>query len=324
MTLIKRLIKRLVALPWIWRLLTRARWREQVVILMYHKVVADTADAHELTILHFRQHLDWLQSAFEILTPEQFVSLDRSKPFSGRPKVLLTFDDAFISIHDQVYPLLKQRQLRGLVFVPSEPVSDGDSIWPQVNADLFLHGEYERLPSFESEGATVAPVTPAQRIEAERIVRQRLKKMPNAERQQAMQALKRAANWDAGKLQSDSRLMSWQQLRDCADVFSYGGHTHTHPIMATQSRDAQREDVTLCADAMQRELGVAPLLFAYPNGEPGDYNQDSIDVLREVGYQWAFTTEEGIYRRGDNPMTIRRLPTWAPAPGDLAWLIYTA
>lgn len=321
---LKALIKRVVATSLVWRILTGKRWRDQLVVLMYHKVVADTPDAHELTIRHFRHQLDWLTKNFDVLTPEQFVSLDRNRKLTGKPKVLLTFDDAFISIQEHVYAELKKRGLRGLVFVPSEPVIENDTIWPQLNSDLFMCGEYEQLPAFDGSDRELAPRNMQERIAAEKEVRQRLKKMPNTERRAAMDKLKAAANWTSDQLQHDSRIMSWSELRACADVFSYGGHTHTHPIMSSQSRQAQRDDVQTCVEHLHNELGVAPLMFAYPNGEPGDYNEDSIAVLREAGYQWAFTTEEGIYRLGDDPMTIRRLPTWAPEPGDLAWLIYTA
>lgn len=324
MGLIKRLIKKAVAIPWLWRVLTGRRWREQVVILMYHKVVADSPDVAEVTIRHFNQHLNWLQKTFDIITPEQFVALDRSRPFGGKPMALLTFDDAFISIKHHVYPCLKRRGLHGLVFVPSEPVNERDSIWPQVNTDLFLYGKYQQLPSFETDESTLAPSSRDERVTAEAGVRKRLKKMPNPRRREAMAKLRQAANWDASQLQPDSRLMNWDDLRSCADVFSYGGHTHTHPIMSSQTREAQQQDVTTCVDFIQQELGVAPLLFAYPNGEPSDFNSDSIAVLREAGYQWAFTTQEGLYHRGDDPMTIKRLPTWAPDASDLAWIIFTA
>lgn len=291
---------------------------------MYHKVIADVPSATELTVKHFNEHLDWLQKNYEVLTPEAFVALDRTVQLRGKPKALLTFDDAFISIKEHVYPILKSRNLRGLVFVPSEPVIQRDTIWPQKVSDIFLFGRYKALPAFDGSDGELMPESFQQRIVAESEVRKRLKTFPNSKRQAALAELEAAAAWDSSQLQHNSRIMSWEELRDCADVFTYGGHTHTHPVMATQSREDQAADVDTCVAHLRRELSLEPLMFAYPNGQPGDYNQDSLDILGDAGYQWGFTTEEGVYRLQDNPMTIRRLPTWAPSPGDLAWLILTA
>ena len=84
MSVLKRLLKRLLAWPWLWRLLTARRWHDQVIVLMYHKVVADGASDVELNLSHFRLQLDWLQRTCDILTPEQFVALDRSRPLWRR------------------------------------------------------------------------------------------------------------------------------------------------------------------------------------------------------------------------------------------------
>lgn len=324
MRLLKQLIKSAMAWPPLWRLLTARKWRHQVVVLMYHRIDPDTEGASELTISQFRAQLDWLQATCEIIAPSRFPGLADMPRLNGRPKVLLTFDDAFVSVGERVYPELKARGLQGLVFVPSQPVNEGSTIWPQLHHDLFLYGDYESLPSFETRDSRVSPRTPEQRREAERQVRQRLKKMDNRQRQDALAALVRAAGWDNALLHPESRIMGWGDLRACADVFTYGGHTHTHPIMASVSPAAQRMEIQTCAEYLQRELGVAPFFFAYPNGEQGDYNDDSVAALQEAGYRFAFTTQEGLYDPRDNPLTIRRLPTWAPSAADLAWIIATA
>lgn len=321
---LKKTIKAVLAWPPLWRLVTARRWRNRIVVLMYHLVEPDSDSATELTISQFRRQLDWLQKTCHIITPAEFAGLAESGELRGRPRVLLTFDDAFVSVRDRVYPELKARGLQGLVFVPSGPVTEGGSIWPQWHRDLFLYGEYESLPSFETRDSRVTPVTAQQRRDAERQVRKRLKKMGNRQREDAMVLLARAANWDNSQLHPESRIMSWDDLRACADVFTYGGHTHTHPIMASVSAATQRLEVQVCAEYLHRELGVAPFFFAYPNGESGDYDEVSLAAVAESGYRFAFTTQEGLYHLGDNPLTIRRLPTWAPTAADLAWIIAKA
>src|SRR5690606_23656640 len=67
--LLKQFIKAVLAWPPLWRLVTARRWRNRVIVLMYHLVEPDSDQATELTISQFRQQLDWLQRTCRIITP---------------------------------------------------------------------------------------------------------------------------------------------------------------------------------------------------------------------------------------------------------------
>lgn len=313
----KQLIKKLLACPPLWRLVTARRWRNRVIVLMYHLVEPDSDQATELTISQFCQQLDWLQRTCRIITPAEFAGLAGGKRLRGRPQVLLTFDDAFVSVRDRVYPELKARGLQGLVFVPSEPVNEGGSIWPQWHRDLFLYGTYESLPSFETRDSRVTPGNEQERRDAEQQVRRRLKKMSNRQREDALAALARAANWDNAQLHPESRIMSWDDLRRCADVFTYGGHTHTHPIMASISADAQRLEVQTCAEYLHRELGVAPFFSPIPMA-----SRATTTMPQWLRCRKPDTGLPLLPRRGCTELAITRLPFDGCLPGHLRRLTW--
>ncbi|AKL94807.1 putative xylanase/chitin deacetylase [Clostridium aceticum] len=97
---------------------------------------------------------------------------------------------------------------------------------------------------------------------------------------------------------------SWEELEKSNDVFEYGCHTHDfHHLeddegyLLTKSREAVREDLRVNLEMMQSPY------FAYPYGH---YNQEVIDVLKELGYHMAFTVEEGNVQHGDNRFKLKR------------------
>ena len=42
---------------------------------------------------------------------------------------------------------------------------------------------------------------------------------------------------------------------------------------------------------IKENLGYEPLMFAYPYGE---YSKETVDLLREAGFQFAFTVYKGV------------------------------
>ena len=90
-----------------------------------------------------------------------------------------------------------------------------------------------------------------------------------------------------------------------------GAHTVSHPILTALSpADAGRE-MQDSKRFLEQLLGQAVPLFAYPNGKPGeDYVSASVDVVRNLGFDAAVSTQWGASRTGDDPFQIKRFTPW--------------
>jgi peptidoglycan/xylan/chitin deacetylase (PgdA/CDA1 family) len=60
---------------------------------------------------------------------------------------------------------------------------------------------------------------------------------------------------------------------------------------------------------IRERVGVVVTSFAYPNGEPDDYDWRSIAVLRRLGLNSAVTTVNGFARPHQNIYELPRLYT---------------
>ncbi|THE12302.1 hypothetical protein E1I69_11405 [Bacillus timonensis] len=108
------------------------------------------------------------------------------------------------------------------------------------------------------------------------------------------------------------QFLSWPEINEMKDVFDFGGHTHDlhhnagggHPALVSVEENKIVEDLQTSRSLVPTEY------FAYPFGT---YNKDTIEQLKVVGYQYAFTTDEknasrntGVYeigRKGVYPNT---------------------
>jgi peptidoglycan/xylan/chitin deacetylase (PgdA/CDA1 family) len=87
---------------------------------------------------------------------------------------------------------------------------------------------------------------------------------------------------------------------------SFGAHTRSHPILATQTEKEQKEET----DGSRRDIEslgitVSPI-FAYPNGQPGDWNSATEKVLEVGGFTHALTTLAGVNNYHTHPFRLRR------------------
>ena len=97
--------------------------------------------------------------------------------------------------------------------------------------------------------------------------------------------------------------MSWDEVRASMDLTTYGGHTHTHPLMSKVDEERVDREVGLCRARIVAETAVEPTLFAYPNG---DFTSGAQALVRRHGFEVAFSTVEGINNGATDWLAVRR------------------
>ena len=114
-------------------------------------------------------------------------------------------------------------------------------------------------------------------------------------------------------------MLTWDEVRGTMDVTTYGGHSHTHPILSRLSREECERELRTCRDRLVAETGRAPRYFAYPNGGPEDFDAQTQELLRRHGFAVAFATTRGIAGADTDWMAVRRISDGDGSLADLAW-----
>jgi len=90
-----------------------------------------------------------------------------------------------------------------------------------------------------------------------------------------------------------------------------GGHTHRHPILAKLDTDQARDEIAAGKVWLEDALGTPIRVFAYPNGKPGaDYLPEQADIVRELGFEGAVSTERGVSSGQGDMFQLRRFTPW--------------
>ena len=88
-----------------------------------------------------------------------------------------------------------------------------------------------------------------------------------------------------------------------------GGHGHRHYVLSHLDDRALEEEVSTGLRLIEERTGARPRCFAYPNGEPPDYDERAIAVLRRLGLRYAFTCRHALARPRQDPFQLPRLYT---------------
>ena len=90
--------------------------------------------------------------------------------------------------------------------------------------------------------------------------------------------------------------LSWEGAKQLLEAGqTIGGHTVTHVRANILNPGVFKEEVVTDRVAIYRETGVEPIHFAYPFGSKNDFNEDTHELIAEVGYQYCFSAEPGFY-----------------------------
>jgi peptidoglycan/xylan/chitin deacetylase (PgdA/CDA1 family) len=109
-----------------------------VLIICYHAVSESWTATLSITPQLLERQLRWLlDRGYQGTTFTQAITA----PPAGRT-VAVTFDDAFLSVYEQAYPIMVRLGLPGTLFVPTSLIGTSEPMaWPGI--DQWLGGPYE-------------------------------------------------------------------------------------------------------------------------------------------------------------------------------------
>jgi hypothetical protein len=90
--------------------------------------------------------------------------------------------------------------------------------------------------------------------------------------------------------------------------------------LAGASPDRQRHELASCRDALLNWLRSPVNALAYPWGHPGvDYTDETVGIVRELGFDVAFTTRPSFARPGEPALERSRFLVLSEVtPSELA------
>jgi peptidoglycan/xylan/chitin deacetylase (PgdA/CDA1 family) len=296
------------------------------VVLLYHRVLDLSLDPQELAVRpdYFNEHMAILKADYHPLTAEEFADyLKRRRKFPKRA-VLVTFDDGYVDNYTNALPVLESQQLQALFFITTSFLDTGRELWWDDLERILL-------------GTKMKPHALALHIESEKyrydtsqektlweIYYQLQERLRLSHPDTIASVVKQLQIWAAlpeeGRPQN--RLMRFEELARMAasPYVEIGAHTHRHPALGVLDYEQQKQEVRQSLDILQSRLQDKIRYFSYPYGarkilgSKRYYNQDSLRVVKELGFELAFANYFGQVHRWTNPYAVPRMlvRNWSP------------
>lgn len=294
----------------------RGLWARSLTVVNYHRI----DDPHRsdfdsfqpnvsATPEDFDRQLAYLARWFHVISLRELVEwLDGRKelpPYAA----LITFDDGYLDNYSQAYPLLRKHKLPALIFLTTGHIGTDAPFYWDLAAYCFTHTRRDHLAF--PDGRVEHWSTPEQRAQAGKTWVERMKALPQAEKQVHVESLPVLLDVSIPAGYFQRLMMDWEQVREMQkNGIEFGAHTVNHPILTRVPREQAREEILESKSRIEQELGEPVLGFAYPNGQAADRDQAVETLVAESGIRAAFTLLSGpsaLREVKRNPYAIRRI-----------------
>ncbi len=298
------------------RRLFRSR-RIGVPILMFHNV--GNPPQIEYLPAHMKVSEKRLEKLIDLLHKSGYRTvtagaLAKQLAEGGTPEdaVVLTFDDGYRDNHDVLLPILRRLGAVATVYVQTGPMK-GRLNWLH-HYFWVLHREgphvlARRLAEHVDRVHLQADLTalPKDPVEAEYQLKRLLKyELRPDDRDRMLADVFTEMGGDDVKLASEVYLdPDACRALDQAGV-EIGAHTVNHLILSSLDEKKQRKEIEGSLRDLESWLGHSVPSFAYPYGRTWDYDEHTIEILRDLGFQNSVTGMPGLNTHRTPPMELRR------------------
>ncbi len=259
-----------------------------IKILAYHGICPDdTPREHWLPVYfvtksNFEEQIRYIAQNFEPITLKQAVHYLKDTQGSLSKKVVITFDDGYANNLHLAIPILEKYQVPVTIYIATNYIKE-NSFFP-----------FDKLRLLEFWG-----INPSIKYKDISIVKV-IEWLDN--------------NWDKycsnlSSLQKDLlRALKPSELDKLIKhrLVEIGAHTHNHCILKNENRKDRDNEIITSLKKVREWTGHKYIAFSYPNGEPWDFDEDDISILKTHGCYCAVTTIPGNNIAGCDFMRLKR------------------
>ncbi|MBK6849857.1 MAG: polysaccharide deacetylase family protein [Proteobacteria bacterium] len=281
------------------------RLQRGALILLFHRI-ADDADSfhHCMPVALFDALCAHLRRHYQVVPLDELVTaVGQGRLPAGM--VALTFDDGYADSYRLALPVRRRHGLPATVFITTGAIGHQQPLWFSRLAAMLSQTAQSTVPP--SRGVALGLTSTTERIATYCELSEHLKRLGSHEREAWLQELSDLLGVkDFSGLRDE--MVTWDELREMdAAGFRAGAHTVSHPILSHCTEDELREELTTSKAQLERELGRAVDLFAYPNGRSDDFNAAVVAAVAAAGYRAACTTVFGANGPLEHPYRLRRV-----------------
>lgn len=256
---------------------------------MYHNFCGEAQALQRTSGRQFRQQMMYLKRRYR---PVRLRELGRQLADGVVPpagSVAITVDDGHANFLRFAVPILRELGIPATFFVLSELSNSRNWLWTDK-------WEYvcERAAGSTDRGLHLSE----------------LKHMAPADRERCLDDFARRMGVCIPECPPDSyALVAWEDLQQLArsELVDIGSHSRTHRILSDADDDESWDEIDGSRRELERRLDVEIASFCFPNGHPGDYRPEHLEMVAQAGYVCATASHSGCVTRESNRFALPRI-----------------
>ena len=221
----------------------------------------------------------------------------------------VTFDDGFENNYSIAAPALSELKVPATFYITTGFIDANMPSWTDM-----VEYAVEKIEKFDLDLPSVPfggrYETPAEKRNLLDKIRQLVKGNPAIDPYDFAGKIWRELG--VSKMEPDPELdqkMSWEQVRALGreDLFTIGGHSHTHRILEYLSQPELEEEVAASLNKLRSNVEKPMEHYSYPEGLENCYSDRIIATLKSYGILCSPTAEYGVNRLGDDLFRLKRV-----------------
>lgn len=261
-----------------------------------------------LSVRQFDRRIAFLSKHYQFLSLDEYACLYRERRKPPFPGLILTFDDGHSNLYSEVFPILKKYKIPAAVFLTTGCIGNHNVM---INDQLIYMLSATSMGSFripELSPKLYYTRTGSERLATFEEISSQLKKIPNYQKTQIIEKMRSIFRISIDDINKAIQMLTWQEIKEMHEsgLVLFGAHTETHPILTKIPLDQAIKEIQYPKKLIEQHIGREIRYFAYPNGSVDDYDQTIIEIIRQSGYDLAFTTNGFTGLTTYNPYEIPR------------------
>lgn len=265
--------------------------------------------ASEVDKVMFDWQMELLRAYFNPLPLAVALELQKSGDLPPA-SVCVTFDDGYADNVDVALPILEKWDIPATFFISSGYLNGG-RMWNDTVLESVKQIPAADIDLTEIDLGRCSLATENERLRVAYQILTALKHLPPDRRAEGTAFVASFAS----DLPIDLMMTSPQVKKLVDSGMEIGGHTVSHPILASLDCDEARREIVEGKKALEELSGGAVSYFAYPNGKSGqDFTHFHSSILPGIGFKAAVSTHWGVSTLESDIWQLPRFTPWDRTP----------
>jgi len=285
--------------------------QKKLLILIYHRVLdePDFMRPGEVDKNVFTWHMELMSRYFNVLSLKD--ALKKADEDNLPPRaVCITFDDGYADNYLNALPILNKFGLEATFFI-ADGFLDGGIMWNDcvIEGVRNVQGDKLDLRDFKLGDFDVSNDGKKASV-AETILKTIKHYEPNQRKEYAEYFFSLTPK------SAPEIMLTTEQLRKLYQSgMEIGGHTKTHPILATLDSAEAKAEIVENKQNLEKILNTQINFFAYPNGKPEiDYLPEHVQMVKAINYLAVVSTQWGVMNKISDRWQLPRFTPWDLSP----------